>query len=98
MCLPFLHERLPPAGHYRAGYNAIDLYTILDALFGKSLRKRDDGRINRSAAVARPIPWLAPVTIATDSGMFDSPFVWPLAISCDGLGFQYREGSGPSSC
>lgn len=43
---PFLDEGLPPAGHYWARYNTIDLYTVLDALFGKSLRERDNGRID----------------------------------------------------
>jgi hypothetical protein len=43
---PLLDEGSPPACHYRAGYNTIDLDAVFDALFGKSLRECDDGRID----------------------------------------------------
>jgi hypothetical protein len=47
MCCLLRRDPSAPSCHYRARYYTIDLYTVLDALFGKSLRECDDGRIDR---------------------------------------------------
>ena len=45
---PLLHERAPSSRHHRPWEDTVDLHSVANTLFGKCLRERGDGGINRS--------------------------------------------------
>jgi hypothetical protein len=62
---------MPPSLQTHVGSNHESLRGLIESIraAGTTAEKSFAGRI----AVARPIPWLAPVTIATDPCIFDCP-------------------------